>query len=222
MSKGIISKEVIIFDWDGTLFDSVSTIVRSVQLACEQLGMPVPETEYVRKGIGLGEAEVCHYLFGKDVVPVNDFWTTYRSIYADFPIVLFDHVENALNKLKQSGFKLAVATNKCAKEFERELNLSGMAPYFSTWICADQSVAKPNPAMLLEVAKRLDCVPEQIFMVGDTTHDAHAAQAAGASMFALTWGVCDRVDLEPCSTEVFDDIHQLTSFLMMEKEGCKA
>lgn len=220
MSTNIIPKEVIVFDWDGTLFDSVSTIVRSVQLACDRLGMDVPEAEFVRKGIGLGESEVCQYLFGDKAVSVDEFWLIYRQIYADFPIVLFDQIEPALSQLKSQGYLLAVATNKCAKEFERELSLSGMGQYFSTWICADQSRAKPDPAMLIEVAKRLQCVPEQMIMVGDTTHDAHAAQSAGADMFGLTWGVCDRAALEPCSTQVFDDMGQLLGFLLTEKAAC--
>lgn len=221
MSTYIISKEVIIFDWDGTLFDSVSTIVRSVQIACEHLGMDVPDAEYVRKGIGLGETEVCRYLFGDSGVSVELFWTTYRQIYANFPIVLFDHVEQALAQLKQAGYRLAVATNKCARESERELKSSAMSGYFETWICADQSRAKPDPAMLLEVAKRLDCVPEQMVMVGDTTHDAHAAHSAGADMLGLTWGVCARIDLESCASRVFDNIGQLSAFLLAEKEACK-
>ena len=209
MSKNNILKEGLIFDWDGTLFNSVGTIIKSVQLACQELGAPELSDEYVRAGIGLGEKDVCDYLFGKGNVGVVDFWTTYRRIYADFPIQLFPQVQLSLEKLVAQGFVLAVATNKRSSEFERELKKSGLAGCFSAWICADQSRSKPAPDMLIEVARQLGRIPEQFYMVGDTVHDAHAAQSAGCVMLGLDWGVASREELSPVSEVVFSDMQAL-------------
>ena len=212
MSENNILKEGLIFDWDGTLFDSVATIVKSVQLACEELGAKGLSDQYVRAGIGLGEKEVCDYLFGRGNIPVAEFWVTYRRIYADFPIQLFPEVEKSLKYLVDQGFVLAVATNKRSSEFERELKQSGLADCFSAHICADQSRAKPAPDMLIQVSRQLGRVPEMFFMVGDTTHDAHAAQAAGCGMLGLDWGVASREDLLPVSDAVFSSLNELAQY----------
>ncbi|MDO8596556.1 MAG: HAD hydrolase-like protein, partial [Sulfuricaulis sp.] len=53
--------ELIVFDWDGTLMDSAGVIVASIQAACRDLGLPVPDDERAAHVIGLGLADALSY-----------------------------------------------------------------------------------------------------------------------------------------------------------------
>ncbi|NLC37464.1 MAG: HAD-IA family hydrolase, partial [Alcaligenaceae bacterium] len=54
--------------------------------------------------------------------------------------------------------------------------------------CADESQGKPDPAMLFDIMQRLDLQPEEMLMVGDTTHDVQMAASAGMDSMAVTYG----------------------------------
>lgn len=53
--------DLIVFDWDGTLMDSTSAITRSIQLACRDLGLPVPDDAHASHVIGLGLRDALEY-----------------------------------------------------------------------------------------------------------------------------------------------------------------
>jgi phosphoglycolate phosphatase len=207
----------LIFDWDGTLLDSLATIVDSIADVVIELGHSGLEKQYIQAGIGLGEKEICSYLFGKDtdIDPVL-FWKTFRRIYANHEIKLFMGVVNNIRSLHEAGFKLAIATNKFSGEFLPEFENSGLKDYFSTWISADQSQAKPEPDMLITVSQRLQVPLSELIMVGDTIHDAGAANSAGALMYGLEWGVANRQQLLPVSQAVFTDLGALVTSVIKE------
>ena len=218
MSTKTFSKKGLIFDWDGTLFNSIETIIESVQIALKQLKLPEVDRLTIKNGIGLGEEEICHYLFGteSDVTP-EMFWVTYRKAYNQISTQMYDHVLEALSILKQKGFQLAIATNKRSFVFEKEFRGQPIEQLISHYICADMSKSKPEPDMLMAMCKQMDLLPEEVWMVGDTVHDAHAAERAGCGMLGLLWGVGRSVDLDPVCDEVFDTLGDLATYALNQE-----
>lgn len=183
--------ELIVFDWDGTLMDSAGAIVRAIQAACEDLGLPVPEDARARHVIGLGLSDALSYAvpeLTEDKYP--DMVARYRHHYLsrDQELVLFDGIESTLKRLSDGGWWLAVATGKNRVGLDRALAHTGLGAHFHATRCADECFSKPHPAMLEELMAELSVPAARTLMVGDTTHDLQMAQNAGVDGLAVTFG----------------------------------
>ena len=107
--------DLLVFDWDGTLHDSVGAIVSSMRAACRDLGLPEPSELQVRQIIGLGLADALRRVAPTlDPRRYPDMAERYRRHYlaGDGELCLFDGVTPLLEALHARGFTLAVATGK--------------------------------------------------------------------------------------------------------------
>jgi phosphoglycolate phosphatase len=191
--------DLIAFDWDGTLMDSTAVIASSIQRACADLGLPVPDDEQASHVIGLGLAEALAYAvptMPKTMVPqmVERYRHHYLSRDADLP--LFDGVREIIVSLKEAGYFVGVATGKSRVGLDRALDASGLRPLFDATRCADECRSKPDPQMLWDLADVLGVRNERILMIGDTTHDLLMAANAGAASLAVSYGAHDARALE--------------------------
>lgn len=188
----------VIFDWDGTVMDSTHTIVTAIQNACADLSLPVPTRNDASWVIGLSLESAlyrCVPTLSASQYPL--FIERYRHHFfsRDPEMVLFDGVEQVFSDLKTRQVLLGVATGKSRVGLDRVLNERQMHGIFSATRCADESMGKPHPAMLFELMEELSLQPEQVLMVGDTTHDVHMASAAGVDSMAVTYGAHDKQTL---------------------------
>jgi len=192
--------ELVVFDWDGTLMDSEAHIVVSMQRAVEDLELPPLEPERVRNVIGLGLREAIADLYPQyDDATVQSIADRYRYHFlADDPCEPFEGAEAVLQRLQQQGYLLAVATGKGRRGLDRVLESTGFGDYFLETRCADETVSKPHPQMLLEIMEMLDVAPARTLMVGDTEYDLNMAHAAGATPLAVDYGVHERERLLAC------------------------
>lgn len=183
---------LLVFDWDGTLIDSTAKIVRCMQCAAEQVGVPVLSHEAICQIIGLGLPEAIAELY-----PAHDAATreTVRQQYVHFfisvdqtPSPFFAGVEETLHRLRDDGYTLAVATGKSRRGLDRVLGQLGMASFFHATRCADETRSKPHPQMLHELLAEAGCDVADALMVGDTHFDMAMAQAAGMARVAVSYG----------------------------------
>jgi phosphoglycolate phosphatase len=209
--------ELVVFDWDGTLMDSTAMIVSSIQLACADVGVPVPSRERASHVIGLGLhdalARAVPGIRGDQVPQLAD---RYRHHYLgrDQQLVLFDGVRELLVALKERGHRLAVATGKSRTGLNRALNVSGLGTFFEATRCADECHSKPNPEMLLELMAELDVEPARTIMIGDTTHDLLMAANAGTHGLGVEYGAHPGEDLRAMpSRGVVSSVEELHSWL---------
>ena len=188
----------VIFDWDGTVMDSTHTIVTAIQNACADLALPVPPAEQASWVIGLS-LESALYRCVPDLTTEQypRFLERYRHHFLarDPEIKLFDGIERVLGSLRERQVTLGVATGKSRVGLDRVLRAKQLHDMFHATRCADESQSKPHPAMLFELMDELDLKPEQVLMVGDTTHDIHMATAAGVDSMAVTYGAHDKQTL---------------------------
>ena len=70
----------------------------------------------------------------------------------------------------------------------RALGHTGLGPMFASTRCADESVSKPAPDMVLELMDELSHAPERTLVIGDTTHDLLMARHAGCEAVAVSYG----------------------------------
>lgn len=185
---------LVIFDWDGTLMDSVARIVACMQAAARDAGWGYLEDGAVRDIIGLGLPEAIDRLCpGIDA----ERFELLRSRYAHYfvegdstPMAFFTGVEAGIATLReQHTRRLAVATGKSRRGLDRIFRESGSVGWFHASRTADETRSKPHPQMLEELLVELDVPVEEAVMVGDTEYDLEMARALGMDRVAVTWGV---------------------------------
>jgi phosphoglycolate phosphatase len=144
--------DLIIFDWDGTLFDSVGQIVRSLQFAAQQFQQPLLDDD-AKSVIGLGLPEVMQRLFPQVPELHQQILTCYGQHYVENSgsDVWFDGVAELLDALKAQGKLLAVATGKSRKGLDRVLAQTQSANKFVATRAASETRSKPDPLMLQEI-----------------------------------------------------------------------
>ena len=198
--------------------DSTSTIVKSIQAAARDLGLPVPRDEDASHVIGLGLHEAMQTAMPNiDPALYPKMVERYRFHYLtkDPELVLFDGVRDMLAELSQEGYFLAVATGKSRVGLNRALNAVGLLSLFDATRCADETFSKPHPAMLHELTRELGQDLKRTVMVGDTTHDLLMANNAGAAAVAVEYGAHPVDQLQSCkpvySAQNVGQLHQWLS-----------
>ena len=185
--------ELIIFDWDGTLMDSVDRIVSSMISATKVLSLPEPEAEQVKNLIGISLPQIMKILYPQSSKQqVNDLIAEYKIQYRTkdaTPTPLFDNAEVLLAKLRDKGKLLAVATGKGRNGLERVWQMTNTKHYFHSSRCSDETKSKPDPEMLHQLLHELSIPVEKAIMIGDTSHDLEMAKQAGMASIGITHGV---------------------------------
>lgn len=187
--------KLVIFDWDGTLMDSVDRIVSSMQSAAKTVGLTIPSNNAVKQIIGLSLTTALDILFSNITTEqVEAMLVQYKYEYIegdDIPTPLFANATNLLAQLKLNNKLLAVATGKGREGLNRVLEVSETSCFFNTTRCAGEMPSKPDPTMISSILKELNLAPEEAIMIGDTSHDLKMAQNAGVDSIGVTFGVHD-------------------------------
>jgi len=183
--------DLIVFDWDGTVMDSTAVIAASIQTACRDLGLTIPDDETARHVIGLGLDQALRYAvpdMPESMRPDLVARYKYHFLAQDEAIPLFDGAQETIAELHVAGYHLGVATGKSRAGLERAMKSTGMKSYFHATRTADETFSKPDPAMLIELMDELGASAGRTLMVGDTTHDVQMAQNAKVDAVALVHG----------------------------------
>lgn len=191
--------DLLVFDWDGTVMDSIARIVASLRAASNDLVWEPRTTLALRDVIGLGLREAVQRLYPQiEAADYPRFVERYRHHFmvADpTPSELFPGAADTLRELKRQGYLLAVATGKGRQGLNKVLHDTGLTPVFNSTRCADETASKPHPQMLLEIMQELAVPAARTLMIGDTEYDMEMASNAGAAALAVDYGVHDRVRL---------------------------
>ncbi len=183
--------DLIVFDWDGTVMDSTAVIAGSIQAACRDLGLTVPDDETARHVIGLGLEQALRYAIPdmpEEMRPSLVARYRYHFLSQDQEIPLFEGARETIAELHGAGYWLGVATGKNSAGLNRALDSSGLRQYFHATRTADRTFSKPDPAMLFELMDELSVSAFRTLMVGDTTHDLQMAKNAGVDVVAIGHG----------------------------------
>lgn len=181
------SFDLIIFDWDGTLFDTVSPIIDLIMdakqakpaseqgLALQQSGM-VPVLEQIitaDHAVQVSDLRMLLHLEGFNTLGK--------------PAALYDGIAELLEVLSKTGQKMAVVAGRAQAEVLSEMRALNIDHYFFAVVGSDQGPVKPNPAMLQAILALGECVPNRALMVGDSSLDMEMATLARVSMLGTAY-----------------------------------
>lgn len=193
----LAGKTLIIFDWDGTLMDSIGLIVESMHVAGEAHGFTTTD-QAVKDIIGLSLMHGIEILYPK---ASDTQKLAIQQSYAEYYIPnshrtpFFAPIENMLLTLKQQDKQLAVATGKKRKGLDRVLEASASHHYFTITRCADESGSKPDPQMLSDILDYTKQSISQAVFIGDSIYDIQMANRLGMTSIAVNYGTASSSEL---------------------------
>lgn len=219
-----------LFDYDGTLCDTQSTINHAMEATFQEYNLDVPAEQVRLQAIGSGmtihDAFVSMQPEGKNLSAesVEAMVKSYRSIYGDIDIqytALFEGAEALLEGLKAEGKTIVVLSNKGFQTVANSLKFFGLEQY-TDLVIADGSMAslamkmKPNPASYVSVIKEQFHIQDdsKVLMTGDTYSDLLFARNCGIKSCWASYGYGDKelcMSLNP--DYVVSDLKEMFSVL---------
>ncbi len=199
-----IAAELIVFDLDGTLADSLPDLAVAANYTCRRLGLPERAPAAIAGMIGGGERKFMERLTGPDHQDlVDDCLAIYLDYYAAHCgdlTRLYPGVRETLEQL--AGKKLAVLSNKFQPLTERVLETLGIAHFFSARRGGGAGLAlKPSPEPLTAIIRDLGAESRRTLMVGDKPADVSTGRGAGALVAVVTYGYGDLASLRAAAPD---------------------
>lgn len=191
---------LIIFDWDGTVVDSISTIVAGLKGAATELQLPVLDDSVYKSVIGLSMMPAARTLY-PDLSDsgISEYIEGYRKHFRSFEQQApktFSGALSGVQWLQEQGVALAVATGKSRAGLQRSMAANGFGSEFDLCKTSDDARSKPDPDMLEQILRELDVPAAQALMVGDSCLDMQMAQSAGVDRVAVSYGAQSVAELE--------------------------
>lgn len=193
--------ELIVFDWDGTLMNSLDHITYCLRHAFLDMGLEDRPDHELQRVIGLGlEQAMMELVPGQDEEFYEQIVQSYRNHWMGSPPGLsqfYEGIPQLLNQLYSRNIPMAVATGKSRRGLDKQLQEENVGHFFSCTRCADESISKPAPDMLLEILHELSVSASSTLVIGDTEFDMQMARAAGCDRIAVGYGVHTADSLTP-------------------------
>jgi len=221
--------KVVIFDYDGTLFDTRPAIMHCIARTFEECGRAVPGANAVALSVQTGATLADTLLLLDAGLPRQDaeleeLVATYRKLYRRHGARLarpFPGVTETLERLQHHGMTCAIVSNKGIEAIRMSLDEAGLEPLVDFVLGDEPGVPrKPDPAVMTDVIlpRYAGTRREEILTVGDTELDILFARRAGMSSCWASYGYGD---LEKCRNLAPDyeisGIEQLPSAVLRQR-----
>lgn len=193
--------KAVIFDMDGTILNTLEDLKNATNYSLRQFGMPERSLEEVRMFVGNGirklvERAVPAGTSEEKIAQVFDVFLEYYEIHSADNTSPYPGILELVEKLKKSGIKTAVSTNKAdvpAQELGRE--------YFNGIfdLIVGQQVGlkvKPAPDSVNKILSILDIQKKDAIYIGDSDVDVQTAKNSGLDFIGVSWGFRGREFLE--------------------------
>lgn len=191
---------LIIFDLDGTLIDSLPDLADATNHMLSSLGRPSIGQNAVRRLVGQGARRLVERaLAGASEDEINqglDLFLDYNHQHIADRTVLYPGVPETLDALKGRGMRMAIISNKNVALCREVVSVLGIDRYFDEVLGADSlPFRKPSPEPVLKLLADFGVPPERAALVGDSINDMTAAKGARVSTVGCTWGYGELTEL---------------------------
>jgi phosphoglycolate phosphatase len=196
-----MTKQLLIFDLDGTLMDTADDLATSVNLMLAEFGLPTLDTATVTTYVGDGARMLIQRALAGAPVNIDDALALQRRFYREHLTdctTLYPGVAEGLPQLRRSGHVLAVASNKTIEGTDRILGHFKLRSLFDV-VLGDGSTPrlKPHPDMLERIMTETGVQTSATWMIGDNYTDLAAARLAHVGSILVTYGFGNPRDETP-------------------------
>ena len=210
-------RPTILFDFDGTLANTVPLILASYRHMIDTVGLPPADEATIRSWIGRTLPDMFTELAGPDrVAELTEIYSTWQHDNAEQHLLPYAGMHQLVTDLIEAGAKVGIATSRRRGSAQGLKELLGLDERLPLLVGLEDTVAhKPAAEPLLLAAERLGSEPGDCVYVGDALVDLRAAQAAGMVGVGVTWGAGVPGELRAESAHaVVDEIGDLRRVLL--------
>ena len=219
--------QIALFDLDGTVTDSGPGIVNSIRYALEKYGLPVPEEKVLRTFIGPPLKEQFQAVCGLNEEEGARMVEAYREYYTDrgiFENSVYSGVPEMLERLKESGVRILMATAKPEKFARRIAEHFDFAKYFEFIGGACMDGRRTDKYEVIEYVIRQCGISEEeresAVMIGDRSHDVTGAKKAGLNSIGVLYGYGCKEELEKAGAGELAALPSDVVEIVLGKEIC--
>ena len=203
--------ELFIFDLDGTLIDSQTDILNSVNHVRKSFNLSPLDIATVRSYIGDGANILVKKIFpDASDAELKRAFVDFKKYYLEHPVdntKVYPAITDILDKLKDK--KKAILTNKPEAISRKILEELGIAKHFSiVWGGDTGPFKKPDPDPIHKILAQLKVKADEAVLIGDGINDIKAARSAGVKTVALGYGYSDRNLIMGLGPDYFADTPQ--------------
>ena len=217
-----MDKDLILFDFDGTVIDNSEGIFNCISYAADKMGLPRLSPEIMRTFIGpsLFDSFTKHYQ--KDEATVKEIIACYRERYNEkgfLETVLYPDIKEVIERLTLDGYTVCIVSSKPLPFVTKIVEFLAIKQYFSALCCPDFSQHTSEKDRLIgEAVKQFGSTKEKTVMVGDRHFDIDAAKAAGVESIGVSYGFAQENELENAGADfVVDTPKELYSLITGKK-----
>ena len=212
--------DLVIFDLDGTILDTLNDLANAVNHALETHGHPVRTLEEVRRFVGNGVANLI-----SRAVPAGTDEAECAAVLADFKAYYREHVNDVtcpypgilelMAALKRAGVKVGVNSTKFDAALQNLCRIHFGGLYDLAAGECETTPKKPDPTAAQQIMAELQISPDRAIYIGDSAVDLETAKNAGTDSAWVSWGFRRREEMQGCeAVNTFDSVEELREFLL--------
>ena len=212
--------ELVLFDLDGTLLNTIDDLGEAVNHAMAQHGFPLRTRSEYTKMVGHGVRNLVMKALPDDVrgdeavvdAALADFMAYYTA-HIDIHTYPYAGMQELVGELHRKGILMAVASNKFQEGTEHLVaKFFPDIPFVAVLGNRPGFPLKPDPEIVNEVLRKTGVGKERVVMVGDSPTDMNTAANSGIKFIAVSWGFRNVKDIEGLT--VVDTAEELKKMLL--------
>lgn len=195
-------KQLVIFDLDGTLLNSIGDLCVSVNQALEKCGFPIHTEDSYRFMVGDGVMKLFERALPEggrteeNVLRIRDLFIPFYEVHNADRSHPYEGVVGLLEELQTRGVRMAVASNKYHSATLKLIRHFFPTIHFEVVFGNREGVPrKPDPQIVEEILERVGVAKNEVLYVGDTNVDMQTAKNAGVDCIGVSWGFRPKVEL---------------------------
>ncbi|MDI9819120.1 MULTISPECIES: HAD family hydrolase [unclassified Legionella] len=216
---------LVVFDWEGTLGDTLGQIFNSVAMEAKRLNFGEVDEQLARQSVELGLVKALRKVFPHLTEEQHEqlLQAVQQSLISrTTDVFLIPGAKAFIKRLHEAGIHIAIATNKGYQSLQRVLHISGLDAFFKVTRSAGQAPAKPCPQMLEEILAEFAVSADETLMIGDSATDMEMATNIGVDAVAVDFYHQQKEALLVAGAmAVFDDYERLADYLQLSEGGRK-
>ena len=202
-------KKLCIFDLDGTVVNSLTTIAYYGNLALGKVGLDAIEEGKYKYYVGNGKKKLLHRILAHHDMDTDELFEKVEKIYDEhyeadtmYLTEAYDGIKELLCALKEKGVMIAICSNK-PDNVVGDIIKTLFGEMFDVVVGQREGIAvKPAPDSAIEIMRQLGVTAEDTVFIGDTNVDINTAKNAGVKSIGVLWGFRDEAELAQAGADV--------------------
>lgn len=189
MTKGVLDMKAIIFDFDGTLADTLPVCFQAFQSVFKKFDDREVDVEEIKAMFGPSETGIIRANLKNDHhdLAIEHYYETYADMHNQF-VSTNEEIDRLLKSLKKKGFKLGIVTGKAKRSLDISLNILCMNDLFDVMITGDDVTSpKPHPEGIHKALEQLNIDHSHAVFIGDSNADILAGKEANVYTIGVQW-----------------------------------